>query len=380
MNFTKSLKDISIIGLGDFGSKGITAIFWFYLASIILPSTYGEIHYFISIAAIVSTFALVGTQNSLTVYFAKNNPIVSTLFFISGLGSIISFFVIFLIFNRFDIGLLVIGNVIFVLGISNFLGKKNFKNYTIFSIIQKILMVSFSFTAYYLFNVEWILLAIALSYMIYLPVIFKNIVSHKIDFSSIKKHRNFVSSNYLLMMTNIFTVQVDKLLIVPILGLTVLGNYALAEQIILILTVIPSILFKYVLPQSASGSNIQKLQKITILFSILITALSITILPIILPIFFDTYTDVIILIQIMSLSIIPITINVFYLSKILASENGKILLIGGILASVIMVTGMVGLGTIFGTIGIAITNVLCYSCYCLFNYVMYKRIIIQHEK
>ena len=125
------------------------------------------------------------------------------------------------------------------------------------------------------------------------------------------------------MLTNIVISQVDKLLIVPILGLTVLGNYALAQQIILILTIIPSIIFKFVLPATASGINTKKLQNVTILFSVLITALSIIILPIVLPIFFETYTDVILLIQIMSLSIIPITINVFYFSKLLAMKMQK---------------------------------------------------------
>tara|TARA_B110000014_G_C20112686_1_gene586584 strand:+ start:697 stop:1836 length:1140 start_codon:yes stop_codon:yes gene_type:complete len=375
MNFTRSLKEISFIGIGDIGSKGITALFWFYLASIILPSAYGEIHYFLSIAAIVSTFSLIGTQNSLTVYFAKNNSAISTLFFISAIGSIISFFIIFFFYNRFDIGLLVIGNVIFTLGISTLLGTKNFKKYSLFSIIQKILMVSFSITAYYFLGVEWILLGISLSYFVYSRLILDGIRRYKIDFLELKRNKNFISSNYFLMLTNIVTAQVDKLLIVPILGLTVLGNYALAEQIILILTIIPSVIFKFVLPTSASGINNKKLQNITILLSVLITAFSIVVLPIILPIFFETYTDVILLIQIMSLSIIPITINVFYFSKLLAMENAKIPFIGGIISSVIMVVGMIGLGTFYGTTGIAVANVLTYSFFCLFNYVMYNAII-----
>ena len=375
MNFTRSLKEISFIGIGDIGSKGITALFWFYLASIILPSAYGEIHYFLSIAAIVSTFSLIGTQNSLTVYFAKNNSAISTLFFISAIGSIISFFIIFFFYNRFDIGLLVIGNVIFTLGISTLLGTKNFKKYSLFSIIQKILMVSFSITAYYFLGVEWILLGISLSYFVYSRLILDGIRRYKIDFLELKRNKNFISSNYFLMLTNIVTAQVDKLLIVPILGLTVLGNYALAEQIILILTIIPSVIFKFVLPTSASGINNKKLQNITILLSVLITAFSIVVLPIILPIFFETYTDVILLIQIMSLSIIPITINVFYFSKLLAMENAKIPFIGGIISSVIMVVGMIGLGTFYGTTGIAVANVLTYSFFCLFNYVMYNSII-----
>lgn len=379
MEFKRSLKDISLIGIGDLGSKGITALFWFYLAATILPSQYGEIHYFLSIAAIVSTFSLIGTQNSLTVYFAKSNSVVSTLFFISAIGSIVSFCIIFFIFNRFDIGLLVIGNVIFTLGVSSLLGTKNFKKYSIISIFQKILMVGFSITAYYFFGVEWILLGISLSYFVYSKLIFNGIKKYKIEFLNLKKNKNFISSNYFLMLTNIVTVQVDKLLIVPILGLTVLGNYVLAEQIILILTIIPSIIFKYVLPHTASGTNTEKIEKATILFSVLLTVLSIILLPIILPIFFETYTDVIHLIQIMSLTITPTTITIFYFAKILALEKAKILVIGGIISSGITIVGMIGLGTLYGTIGIAVTYVLTYSIFCIFNYVMYKRIISQHN-
>ena len=59
MGLIKSLKGISLIGIGDITANGISAIFWFYLATLILPSEYGQIHYFISIAAIASTFSLI---------------------------------------------------------------------------------------------------------------------------------------------------------------------------------------------------------------------------------------------------------------------------------------------------------------------------------
>ena len=80
MNFLKNLKGISLIGIGDISSNGISAVFWFYLATLILPSEYGQIHYFISIAAIASTISLVGQQNAITVYISKNKTLISTLF------------------------------------------------------------------------------------------------------------------------------------------------------------------------------------------------------------------------------------------------------------------------------------------------------------
>ena len=77
MGLIKSLKDISLIGIGDITANGVSAIFWFYLATLILPSEYGQIHYFISIAAIASTFSLIGQQHTITVYISKNKTVIS---------------------------------------------------------------------------------------------------------------------------------------------------------------------------------------------------------------------------------------------------------------------------------------------------------------
>ena len=67
MNFEKA-KQISSIGLANIFGTGITAVFWFFLASEIEPDEFGMIHYYISIAGLASYIALVGTQNTITVY------------------------------------------------------------------------------------------------------------------------------------------------------------------------------------------------------------------------------------------------------------------------------------------------------------------------
>ena len=71
----KQIKSLASVGLGDIIGSGITAAFWFYLAILMNPDSFGELHYFISIAAIVSYFALIGSQNTITVYVAKKIPI-----------------------------------------------------------------------------------------------------------------------------------------------------------------------------------------------------------------------------------------------------------------------------------------------------------------
>ena len=374
MVFSKNLKNISVIGVADITTNAIGGFFWFYLATLVLPTEFGEIHYFISIAAIASTLSLIGQQNTITVYISKNKSILSVLFLVSIISSIISFIVIFLFLGRFDVGLLVISFVIFAHGIASNLGYQNYKKYTIYSILQKGLMVIFSFSLFYIFGVEWVLLGIALSYFIYSKNFMDGLTKFKIDFSQFKENKKFILTNYSIMITSITTNQVDKLLIMPILGFAVLGNYSLAIQIMAIMNIIPGVVFKYILPRASRNIIDAKLRTYTIILSCISVLLMVILSPIIIPIFFEKYTDVVLIIQIMSFSIIPITINTFYLSKFLASEKANIPLIGGVVSSVVLITGMIGLGSLYGVIGIAITHVLTYSVMCVISYIMDKRL------
>jgi|APSaa5957512535_1039671.scaffolds.fasta_scaffold02259_14 O-antigen/teichoic acid export membrane protein len=374
MIFNNSLKNISKIGIGDIIANGISAIFWFYLASSMLPAEYGHIHYLMSFAAIAATLSTIGAQNVITVYISKNKNVTSTLFFVSLTFSIISCLILFLIFNKFEIGLLAIGMMIFTHGIASNLGNRNYSKYAIYSILQKISMVFFSISFYYFLGIDWILLGIGLSYFIHTKLFINYLKKFRIELKELKTNKKFILENYFLMLTNMVTTQMDKLLITPILGLAILGNYSLAIQVLAIIGIIPGIIFKYVLPEASRGNYSKKLQRNVILLSILLALIGIFVIPNIIPLFFDKYNEVIQIIQIMSLSIIPNTINMFYYSQFLAAEKGKTPLFGGIISSSILVIGMIVLGSLYGVIGIAVTNVLTYSSACLVSYIMVKKV------
>ena len=374
MIFNNSLKNISKIGIGDIIANGISAIFWFYLASSMLPAEYGHIHYLMSFAAIAATLSTIGAQNVITVYISKNKNVTSTLFFVSLTFSIISCLILFLIFNKFEIGLLAIGMMIFTHGIASNLGNRNYSKYAIYSILQKISMVFFSISFYYFLGIDWILLGIGLSYFIHTKLFINYLKKFRIELKELKTNKKFILENYFLMLTNMVTTQMDKLLITPILGLAILGNYSLAIQVLAIIGIIPGIIFKYVLPEASRGNYSKKLQRNVILLSILLALIGIFVIPNIIPLFFDKYNEVIQIIQIMSLSIIPNTINMFYYSQFLAAEKGKTPLFGGIISSSILVIGMIVLGSLYGVIGIAVTNVLKYSSACLVSYIMVKKV------
>ena len=70
------------ITTADIVGAGITAIFWFILAALMLPEEYGQIHYFMGIAGLAYGISLIGTSEVVTVYVAKKIQLQSTLVFL----------------------------------------------------------------------------------------------------------------------------------------------------------------------------------------------------------------------------------------------------------------------------------------------------------
>ena len=175
------------------------------------------------------------------------------------------------------------------------------------------------------------------------------------------------------MITNSITHQVDKILVVPILGFAILGNYSLALQVITLLSATSGIIHKFLLPHAVDGDISKNLRRNTIFLSFGFVFLGVIIFPMIIPVFFPDYVEVIDIIQIMSFSVVPITIYLFYYTKFLALENGKTPLHAGIISSSVMITGMIVLGSLFGAKGIAITHVIAYSSACIFAFIMDRK-------
>ena len=351
-------KDLASIGFANIVGSGISAIFWLYLASVIEPAEYGEIHYFIAIAAFAQIISLVGSSNVLTVYTAKKIKIQATFFFISLMVAVVSTIVIIVIFFRFDVGLLVLGYVIFEMVNAVLLGRKAYTEYSKYFLTQKILMLVLGIGFYYLMGFDGILYGFVLSFMPYTVLIFREFKETKIDFSLLKSRKGFIANNYAMSISGRASSTIDKLVIAPLLGFALLGNYSLALQLFVILLIVPMIIYKYLLPQDASGQSNRKLRQVTIILSVGIAVLGIGLFPYIIPNFFPKFIDAIGAIQIMSVAIIPATITLLYTSKLLGMEKSKFVLIAEIISTSVLIVGFIILGPIFGVMGLASVFVL----------------------
>jgi len=365
-------KGLTTLGFGNITSAGISAIFWFYLASLLGAEDYGQVSYFIAIASISSTISFLGAGNTIIVYTAKGEKIQSPIFFISIISSAVTLIAVFIIFSHIGISLYILGYVIFSLATSELLGKKMYGNYTKYLITQKILMTGFAILFYYFLGVEGVILGIALSFFPYSIRIYKSFKESKIDLKLIKPRFGFMMNSYALDLSRTFSASTDKLLIFPMFGFAILGHYQLGIQFLSILSIIPSIVYQFILPEDSSGNSNQKLKKYTIIFSTVLAFLGITLSPFVLPVLFPKFTEAIQVVQIVSISIIPATINLIYISKYLGKGLSKIVLIGSIVFLLVQISAIFMLGQIYGVNGIATALLIATSTEAIFLIIMNK--------
>ena len=355
---TDSIKSISQIGISDIIGSGITAFFWFYLATLLDVEAYGELHYFIAIAGFAYIISMVGTRDVVTVYVSKKIKITPILFLLSLSAGTVTAVVILGFFYRIDVAFLALAFIINDLAMGYILGKKLFNSYAKYIITQKTLTLALGLGFFYIFGVEGIIFALALSYIHFTIFIFRGFREEKINSPLLASRSRFIITNYSLNLFGGFRNHLDKIIIAPILGLTLLGNYALALQIWAILILFSNIIFRYILTHDASGNPNNRLKLFTFFSSIAIAIFGITILPLIIPEFFPKYTGTVDAIQIMSICVIPATVGQIYTSKLLGAEKSRTLIFARTISASSFLIAMLLLGLTYGITGVAAAFVL----------------------
>ena len=161
MSKTRNLLSISV---ADSLGAGIGAVFWFILATLILPEKFGEIHYFLGIAGLAYGISLIGSSDVISVYVAKKLHLQSTISLISLISGAISAIVVVVLFTRGDVSFILIGYIINDLAIGYLLGKKLFFSYSKYVITQKSLTLVLGISFYFILGPDWIIYALFTNY------------------------------------------------------------------------------------------------------------------------------------------------------------------------------------------------------------------------
>ena len=369
----KGLKSISQIGAATAGGNAIAAIFWIYMADLMGQEDYGELGYMLSIAGIASTISILGGQWTMSVYTAKGVRIESSLYFISIITSTISAIILYFLFENVGMSVYVISLVIFNLFTAEILGKKRYKTYSKIFFLQKIILVILAILLYYILGAEGVLLAYGISYLVFTSRIISALRNHEFNFGLLRQRFKFWMFNYIIQLSNSARAQIDILLIGPLFGFALVGNYFLGLQVLGLFLILPLIIFKYTLPQDSSGSSTKQIKIITVATSIGFALLGIFVAPEVIPLVLPEYTDTIELIPLLSLAIIPRTVTTMLMSGFLGKENNIHLLIGNLIAFSIIVSGILYLPEYFDIVGLAIAYVLSVTIQTIYLLIVYLR-------
>jgi len=369
----KGLKSISQIGAATAGGNAIAAIFWIYMADLMGQEDYGELGYMLSIAGIASTISILGGQWTMSVYTAKGVRIESSLYFISIITSTVSAIILYFLFENVGMSVYVISIVIFNLFTAEILGKKRYKTYSKIFFLQKIILVTLAILLYYILGAEGVLLAYGISYLVFTSRIISALRNHEFNFGLLRQRFKFWMFNYIIQLSNSARAQIDILLIGPLFGFTLVGNYFLGLQVVGLFLILPLIIFKYTLPQDSSGSSTKQIKIIAVVASIGFALLGIFVAPEVILFALPEYADTVELIPLLSLAIIPRTVTTMLMSGFLGKENNMHLLVGNLIAFSIVVLGILYLPEYFDIVGLAIAYVLSVTIQTIYLLIVYLR-------
>lgn len=379
-NRISKLKDLSSVGIANISAMAISSFFWLYMASLLGEEGYGQINYLLATANIVSNFALIGSPDTLTVFRAKDVKIQSALFLIVIIIAIIASIATYFLIRSIEVSTFIFGMVIFSLVLFETLGSKNYKKYTYFIITQRILTVFLALILYFIIGLQGIVLGYAIAFLPYAIFSYRTFKDIPVNFHLIKTRLGFIINSFIKSIMLTIGSYLDKLIIFPLFGATLLGNYALGYQLFSFAAVIPRIVFQYILPQESSGVKHTKLKKLTVMTSIILTILVMGLSPIILPIIFPGFDEAVVIVQVMSLALIPSAISIMLMSNLLAREKIQKIVIGQSISLTIIISGIFLLGEIYGIYGAAISFTIGNIAECIYLCSVTKLQIINKDK
>ncbi len=352
-DFIKKLRGLYTIGFSNSVAALISGVFFLVIANLLGSEDYGKISYLLAVGYVTFTLAFFGAKDHLIVFTAKDGKSQSTVYLFTIITGIIAAVILFFIFYNVSLSLYVVGWIIFGLVTGEILGRSLYKEYMKVLITQRILLIVLGIGLFYLMGTNGIVLGYALSMFPFSFKIISVFKKTKINFSVIKSRSGFITHVYGHDLSRTLTTFADKLIIFPLFGFALLGNYQLGVQIVILMTILPISVYQFILPKDAQGKNTNRIKITTFFISIIFAVITIFLAPTIIPILFPDYTEAVQIIQIMSMSIIPITANHMFSSKFLANEKSRIVLISAVVYIVIQFLGIWILGEMYGINGAA---------------------------
>jgi len=352
---------IGYVTLAHVGSGVIFALLWLTLASILTVEDYGQISYLLAISFMGSMFSNFGLRITMLTYIPKGikelrNQINSFVL----ISSISIAGVTLIIFQSISVFILIITTIFFVMSTAECLANKKYKEYVILLIGAQSIQVVLTLIFYYIGGIEFALIGYGIGSTPFSYRYFSSLRFFSFRFDQIRSRFRFVIHSFSLIIAR--NVQwYDKLLIAPLFGFFILGQYQIGIQFLLFVGIIPQILFQYLLPENATGVSHTRIRYTGIFITFALVVILWFAIPSILSNLFPKFVESIFTTQIILIGAIPLTINALIGAKLLGLGESKYVFYGVLFYLGVQTISVFTLGLSYSTIGLAISIVLALS-------------------
>jgi O-antigen/teichoic acid export membrane protein len=334
---------------------------------------YGQINYVIAIGSLSSSISLLGLNTAVTTLVPQGHKQIDIQ---ANQVILISATVCAIIASLINwlLGLYVMGMAFWMMSCYELLSRKLYSKYAINMIGSRASQLVLSIILYSFFGISGIIIGFVISFFVFSVPYFKTIPQFSKRFDKIRKEFKTSLHLYSYNLSNALLLYLDKLIIAPIYGYTILGYYQLGFQFLMFFSMISVSFYQYLIPEESSGRKRNRLRIYGIALSIIITVLVFIFAPVILEVFFPNYMNSLNSIRILSLGIIPMMIAGTLNSKFLAMKLTRYVLISSIIYQVTQIILIVILGRQFGIEGISLSVVIAMIFQITFLGIMHFRL------
>jgi len=318
---------------------------------------YGQINYVIAIASLSSSVSLLGLNTAVTTLIPQGHKQIDIQ---ANQVILISATICAIIASLFNwiLGLFVLGMAFWMMSSYELLSKKLYSKYAINIIGSRGSQLVLSMILYNFFGLNGIIIGFIIAFFAFSFTYFRTIPQFSKRFDNIKKEFKTSLHLYSYNLSNALLLYLDKLIIAPIYGYTILGYYQLGFQFLMFFSMISVSFYQYLIPEESSGRKRNRLRIYGIALSIIITILVFVFAPVILEVFFPNYINSLNSIRILSFGIIPMMITGTLNSKFLAMKRTRYVLFSSITYQVTQIILIIILGKFLGINGISLSVVI----------------------
>lgn len=364
------IKNISYFTIGRLSVTGLQTLFYFVIAFLVIPETFGEISYLISLAGTVSVISRFGFTNTIIVLHGKsNNKFVQEANLLSAILITIGSIILIPI-NEYA-AIFCFGFSLYQMNQFNLIGLKHYKKFMYNGILKGILIVILPITLYFILDIGGVLLGMALGNLLASTNFIKSIMRKFEGFSEIRKNIHVIIHNFSVDISPSVTRYVDKLIIVPFFGFTFAGIYQFNIQILLLFEILPQGIHAFFLSEESSGKVPKKIYYYLIVGTTILVIIGITIIPILIEMFLPNYSIGTLGLQILMLSLFPLTFASILNAKLQASQSTKVGYTSPVRIGLLLILIPI-LGNSYGLEGLSIAIFVSSLAFAVILYLIYK--------